>query len=74
MLGQWVSKDRMIAQCGEGSLGAIGEWHDDDHVWVPRECTLPFFSRKEFGTRFAGADILLMGDSTVSTLPDSMLL
>lgn len=64
--GQWVLKGVLADQCGWEAVGAVAEWHDDEHVWVPRQCTLPFFSREEFGRRFAGADLLLMGDSTVS--------
>ncbi|GAQ89559.1 hypothetical protein KFL_005360020 [Klebsormidium nitens] len=62
--GQWVNRTELTRVCGANVLGAMEEWVDDDFVWAARECTFPFYSRAEFLEHFAGASILLAGDST----------
>jgi hypothetical protein len=64
--GQWINATELQAECGRDVLGAIHEWFEDDFVWAARDCTYPFRSRADFLERFAGANILFAGDSTVS--------
>jgi hypothetical protein len=71
--GQWIRRESVVEQCGQEALGAIEEWHTDSHVWVPRECSLPFFSRELFLDVFDGADFLFVGDSSVSSCASSVL-